>query len=100
MRLVTAPLALLAICTGSALAQPGGLPVFERPEDKQTPAQQITLHVGDQAPALNIFKWFSGQPVTAFQPGTAYIIEFFVEENAPTTRNITAMNMLQTKYKD
>lgn len=38
---------------------------------------QPTLNVGDRAPALNVDRWLKGEPVTAFQPGTIYVVEFW-----------------------
>ena len=33
------------------------------------------LKVGDKAPAIRVYKWLKGQPVTAFRKGQIYIVE-------------------------
>jgi hypothetical protein len=40
-------------------------------------AAEPTLKLGDPAPKLQTGKWVQGEPVTAFQPGKAYIVEFW-----------------------
>lgn len=58
------------------------------------------LLVGDAAPALNIEKWVKGQPVTGFEKGKVYVVEFWATWCPPCRDSIPHLTKLQDKYAD
>lgn len=59
-----------------------------------------TLNEGDAAPKLTVSKWIQGEPVKAFEPGTAYLVEFFATWWTPCKEPMAHVNRLHHKYKD
>ncbi len=59
-----------------------------------------TLSEGDPAPKLSVSKWVRGEPVKAFQPGTAYLVEFWTTWWLPCHEAMAHVNHLHHKYKD
>ncbi len=68
----------------------------------QTPVQSTpaVLSVGDAAPAIAIGKWIKGEPVTAFQKGKTYIVEFWATWCGPCIAGMPHLSELQKKYAD
>jgi thiol-disulfide isomerase/thioredoxin len=63
------------------------------------PVEQ-TLHIGDKAPELNVFRWIKGQSVTHFQKGMVYIVEFGATWCGPCLASIPHLAALEDKYKN
>ena len=40
-------------------------------------ADEPALRVGDPAPSLQVAEWIKGQPVSAFEAGKVYLVEFW-----------------------
>ena len=61
-------------------------------------AQAQTLGVGDPAPKISVKRFVKGQPVTAFQPGKNYVVEFWATWCGPCKVSIPHLTELQKKY--
>ena len=63
-------------------------------------AQAATLREGDTAPKLYVSTWVQGEPVKEFQPGTAYLMEFWATWWAPCKEAMAHLSRLHHKYQD
>jgi len=61
---------------------------------------QVTLRIGDPAPAIKHSKWFKGTPVVNFEKGKIYVIEFWAIGCPPCMPAIPHLTELTRKYKD
>ncbi len=59
-----------------------------------------TLNEGDPAPKITVSKWIQGEPVKSFEPGTAYLVEFWAAWWTPCKEPMAHVNRLHQKYKD
>lgn len=60
--------------------------------------EDLTLGVGDKAPALSIQEWVRGEPVTVFQEGHVYAIEFGATTCAPCRTVAPHLTELAKQY--
>jgi len=56
------------------------------------------VSIGDKAPALSIEEWLKGEPVTNFESGKVYLVEFWGTWCAPCIENIPHLSSLQEKF--
>jgi thiol-disulfide isomerase/thioredoxin len=108
--------AALLACCGLAFAQTDGMkPAADQPAKDAAPKDTDTkpapkpkakesdvkrLIVGDAAPALQIEKWVKGEPVTGFEKGKVYVVEFWATWCAPCKLSMPHLTELQQQYKD
>jgi thiol-disulfide isomerase/thioredoxin len=111
-RIVT--LAAAACCASVAVAQDTKAPKPSKPDapkemapiggQPKTPAatetKATTLTVGDRAPALKVDKWVKGEPVTEFQSGKVYVVEFWATWCKPCVASMPHNTEVQKKFKD
>lgn len=86
----TLPVVCLAQDATPTTAAPAAKPAQESP----------TLTVGDMAPAMTVDKWVRGEPITGFERGKIYVVEFWATWCGPCIDGIPHLTELQSKYKD
>lgn len=65
-----------------------------------TVESNMVLRVGSLAPPIKVESWLRGQPLTSFQPGKVYIVQFLATWCLPCMRAMLNLVQLQEKYKD
>lgn len=96
-----AALSAVAVMAASGLAQdstPTAPKAPAKPARSETPAAK--LGVGDPAPAIAIAEWVKGEPVTSFEKGNVYVVEFWATWCPPCRKSIPHLTELQKQYKD
>src|SRR5687767_1563358 len=58
-----------------------------------------TLGLGDKAPPIKVAAFLQGDPVTAFEKGKPYVVEFWATWCPPCIKSIPHINSLAAKYK-
>src|SRR5579871_321929 len=58
------------------------------------------LAMGDPAPKIMVAKFVKGEPVTKFEKGKFYVVEFWATWCGPCRVSIPHLTELQKKYKD
>jgi len=56
------------------------------------------LKPGDSAPKLQVVEWLKGKPITRFQKGKVYLVEYWATWCGPCISNIPHLTELQKKY--
>jgi thiol-disulfide isomerase/thioredoxin len=59
-----------------------------------------TLFVGDKAPEITVSKWVKGEPVTGFEKGKVYVVEYWATWCGPCKESIPHLTELQKEHKD
>jgi thiol-disulfide isomerase/thioredoxin len=65
-----------------------------------TQARAESLGIGDPAPKLEVKSFVKGEPVTGFEPGKNYVIEFWATWCGPCRTSIPHLTELQKKNSD
>ena len=63
-------------------------------------AAEGKLKVGDPAPPLAVSTWLHGAPVKGFEPGRAYVVEFWATWCGPCIQIMPHMGDLQDEYRE
>ncbi len=73
---------------------------FSGTSSAQTTKPADTLAAGSAAPALAIDHWYKGTPVSQFEPGHVYVVEFWATWCGPCKENIPHLTELQKSHAD
>lgn len=57
-----------------------------------------TLKIGDPAPPLRPMRWLKGEPISKFEPGRVYVVEFWATWCVPCKEQMPHLSALQKKH--
>jgi len=89
--------ALLALVAGTVHAQDAKAPA-EKTAEKS--AASGKLSVGDKAPAIEVEKFLKGTPVTGYEKGKTYVVEFWATWCGPCVQSMPHISHVQKEFKD
>ena len=91
----------LILAASLALTAAAPLVLAQTPAAKEIKAKPaVTLHVGDAAPALHVEKFLKGSPVTGFERGKTYVVEFWATWCGPCVQSMPHISELQHEFAD
>ncbi|WP_353642730.1 TlpA disulfide reductase family protein [Mesorhizobium sp. WSM2239] len=60
----------------------------------------MVLQIESPAPSIMVENWLRGEPLTSFEPGKVYIVEFWATWCGPCVDGMPHLMQLQEKYRD
>ncbi len=96
---LTIAVAAALVCAGSALGQGATPSTAPKQPEQQKEAKPTKLLPGDKAPTLSVEKWIKGEPVTGFEKGRVYVVEFWATWCGPCIAVFPHLSELQKEYK-
>jgi hypothetical protein len=58
------------------------------------------LVLGDDAPVLDVAQWVQGDPLTGFDPGRIYVLEFWATRSRQSRAALAGLSDLQERFRD
>ena len=63
-------------------------------------AEEVSLKVGDAAPQLRVSEWIKGEPLSRFEGGHVYVVEFWATWCGPCIFAMPHLSEVQRQYMD
>jgi thiol-disulfide isomerase/thioredoxin len=96
------PLAVAAVLCFAGLAAAQNTAPAAKPDTApkaDAPKAEKVLMVGDKAPALTVKEFVKGEPITGFEKGKVYIVEFWATWCGPCIASMPHLTEIQSEYK-
>lgn len=90
-----------SVASAAALLAATALPAqYGTDSQASDKARPFELMVGDPAPSLAIGEWVKGDPITGFEQGSVYVVEFWATWCGPCIAGMPHISELQEKFAD
>ena len=98
--MIRATLLVIVFVAGIATPDAPLIAQIKQEGDRSKPTTAApSLKVGDLAPRLKVDKWLQGEPVSKFQPGKVYVIDFWATWCGACIRGMPHLAQLEAQYK-
>lgn len=95
------PLVVSVVLCASCSKPPPPKPAPVATATQADPANSaVTLRAGSAAPALDVQKWVTGEPVSKFRPGHVYVVEFWATWCKPCVDAMPHLTELARQFRD
>lgn len=96
-------LAALSVCAGltsSVFAQATAAPAAQPAAKAGEKAEPKVLSIGMAAPEFKVVEFIKGEPITGYEKGKVYVVEFWATWCGPCIKAFPHLSELQAQYKD